>query len=383
MDNVDSRTGVAIAPLSERESLTAIVYGDTFALYDEAAFDEFVRPLYERLRANAIDTDVFRGKRCLDAGCGGGRGSVLMAQCGAREVIGVDLSPVNIESARKRARQKGLDQVRFEQARLSSIPFTDESFDIVWCNGVLHHMEDPDKGLLEVSRVLKTGGWLWLYLYGSGGTYWYVIDWIRHELRDVAVRDCIVQLRLMEAPVRRIAEWIDDWFVAHLRRYTAADVTARLTDLGFDQAEPLGFGVGYDTSHRRSGAGSLERVHMGEGDLRFFSQKRKAVSGTSAALPDPPDGKGSLFADGATVTRFAQPLGDVSRALAALESRSGRPQPAIRIMACRAIHSRVRGLLESSEPFDAEALEIQMRTVTSLIDELDRAVGSDSRLRQP
>jgi hypothetical protein len=60
--------------LSPAEQLTAIVYGDTFALYDEAEFDAFVQPFRERLAANGIAKDVFEAARCLDAGCGGGRG---------------------------------------------------------------------------------------------------------------------------------------------------------------------------------------------------------------------------------------------------------------------------------------------------------------------
>ncbi|MDD1673294.1 MAG: hypothetical protein LUP99_02665, partial [Methanomicrobiales archaeon] len=64
-------------PLTEKEYLTAIVFGDTFALYDERSFDEFVVPFYRRFAANSISLDVFKGKRCLDAGCGGGRGSIF------------------------------------------------------------------------------------------------------------------------------------------------------------------------------------------------------------------------------------------------------------------------------------------------------------------
>ena len=61
--------------MTEKEALTAIVFGDTFALYDEKAFDEFVAPFERRFEANGIGREVFRGKRCLDAGCGGGRGA--------------------------------------------------------------------------------------------------------------------------------------------------------------------------------------------------------------------------------------------------------------------------------------------------------------------
>ena len=258
-------------PLTEKEQLTAIVFGDTFALYDEKSFDEFVEPLYRRLNANGICPEVFNGKRCLDAGCGGGRGSILMAQSGAREVIGVDLSSTNVESCRKRADQKGLTNLSFHQQSLMKLPFDDETFDIVWCNGVLHHTTQPDQSLKEITRVLKKGGHLWLYLYGSGGIYWYMVDWVRDTLRRVDVRECIRQLRLMEMPIRRIAEWIDDWFVPHLRRYTVADVSHRLDELGYENTEALKYGVGYDTSHRRVGASTDELALMGEGDVRHYS----------------------------------------------------------------------------------------------------------------
>jgi len=266
--------------MTEQERLTALVYGDTFSLYDEKTFDEFVEPLYVRLKANGISSHVFKGKRCLDAGCGGGRGSILMAQCGAREVIGVDLSATNIESCRKRAVQKGFQNLGFQQDSLMELPFVDESFDVVWCNGVLHHLTDPDQGLKEITRVLKTGGHLWLYVYGSGGIYWYTVDCIRAALRGVDLRECIIQLRLMDTPVRRIAEWIDDWFVPYLRRYTGTDTTNRLVELGYEDAEPLRLGVGYDTSQRRVGACPEELAFMGEGDLRFFCRKARAPCGS-------------------------------------------------------------------------------------------------------
>jgi len=89
---------LGLSQLNEKEQMTAVVYGDTFGLYDEETFDGFVAPFYTRLKNNGIRTDVFKGKCCLDAGCGGGRGSILMAQCGAKEVVGVDFSPRTLKA---------------------------------------------------------------------------------------------------------------------------------------------------------------------------------------------------------------------------------------------------------------------------------------------
>ena len=355
--------------MNEKEQVTAIVFGDTFALYDEKSFDEFVAPFYTRLNNNGINKDIFRGKRCLDAGCGGGRGSILMAQCGAKEVIGVDFSATNIESCRKRAAQKGFSNMTFHQHSLMELPFEDESFDIVWCNGVLMHTIDPDKGLKEINRVLKKGGHMWLYVYGAGGVYWCMVDWVRSTLKDVDVKDCICQLRIMEMPIRRIAEWIDDWFAGYLRRYTNADVENRLKELGFVNTDRLKFGTIYDTSQRRQGAESDEINLMGEGDLRYFCKKSRNTIGTNFLLPESPYGKGSLYTDSDLVTQFAAPLDQLSKNLARLESKRGHEISTYKIMVCRSVHSKVRSLLETEGPFDVNALHNHLNNLNSLVEE--------------
>ncbi len=355
--------------MSQEEVVTAVVFGDTFALYDEKSFDEFVEPLYSRLKANGIGGDDFKDKRCLDAGCGGGRGSILMAQCGAREVVGVDLSAQNVEGCRRRAVQKGFANLTFYQHSLMDLPFEAGSFDVVWCNGVLHHITDPDRGLKEITRVLKKGGHLWLYVYGSGGIYWAMVDWVRATLRGVDVRECIWQLRLMDMPVRRIAEWIDDWFTAYLRRYTVADVTRRLDELGYADTHALRFGVGYDTSQRRVGASAAEQALMGEGDVRHFCRLSGQPRGDRFALPDPPDGKGSPYVDGPEVTQFEAPLAKITDGLRRLEAHRGHDISAYKILICRSVHSRVRGLLEAEGPFDTMALHAHLGGLRALLDQ--------------
>ena len=345
----------ARSSMTEAEKLTTIVFGDTFALYDDEEFNAFIQPFHERLAANDISTDVFRDARCLDAGCGGGRGSVFMAECGAAEVVGVDLSERNVETCTQRASSRGLSQCRFVQGSLLDIPFDDESFDVVWCNGVLHHTEDPDRGLVEIARVLRPGGRLWLYLYGSGGVYWFTIDWIRALLAGHDIRRCIYQLRLLSIPVRRIAEWIDDWFSPHLRRYTVDDVQMRLRELGFADAEPLRGGTIYDTSQRLVEADETEAKLMGDGDVRFFSTKEHEPRSVEHALPDPADGKGSPYTDGAAVTAFAEPLARVEAALKRVEERTGSEGGLYRVAVCGAVHGKVRGLLETQDPFDTAA----------------------------
>jgi ubiquinone/menaquinone biosynthesis C-methylase UbiE len=355
--------------LTEAEKLTSIVFGDTFALYDDSEFEAFIEPFHERLRANGIDPEVFRGKRCLDAGCGGGRASVMMAESGASDVVGLDLSERNVETAAQRASKRGLQNCTFVQGSLLDIPFEDESFDLVWCNGVLHHTEDPDKTLIEVTRVLRKDGHLWLYLYGSGGIYWSMADWVRETLAPIDVTDCIYQLRLMSVPVRRIAEWIDDWFTAYLRRYTVADVASRLSELGYSEPTLLTGGTIYDTSQRLVSADQTERELMGEGDLRFFCRRTGSMGSHEHRLPDPPGGKGSPYEDGPAVTQFAPDLARVRAGIEAVEAARGDESGVYRVMACGAVHTKVRSLLETPAKFDAAALHEHLTGFADLLQE--------------
>ena len=360
-----------MAPLSltDNERLTALVYGDTFSLYDEDEFETFVDVFRKRLAANEIPLESFAGKRCLNAGCGGGRGSILMAEAGAAEVVGGDLSETNLASARRRAEVRGLDNCTFEQVSLAELPFEDEFFDVVWCNGVLHHSTDPDAGLREISRVLRTGGPMWLYLYGSGGIYWYVVDWVRDVLEGTRAADAIRALRLLDVSVDRIGEWIDDWYTPYLRRYTVADVSRRLAELGFGEPEPLPAGVGYDTSHRLVGASEQERELMGEGDLRYWVHKQSAPS-EGDELPDPPGGLGSVYEDPGVVTQVDGPLAELREKLEAIIP-SGSGGLFERLAVCSAIHTSVRNQLETpGEPFDPAALMERIEATGTLLDGL-------------
>lgn len=340
--------------LSPAEQLTALVYGDTFALYDDEAFDEFLEPLKARLAINGIDARVFAGARCLDAGCGGGRGSVLMAEASASQVVAVDLSETNVASTRRRAALRGLPHVNVQQHSLMELPFADASFDIVWCNGVLHHTADPDRGLQEITRVLKPGGHLWLYLYGVGGIYWRVIDWIRATLRDLDVRECIRQLQVMQVPVRRIGEWIDDWFVPYLYRYRSSHVTDRLQALGYADVKRLEKGMPYDTSQRRLNASREEARLMGEGDLRFFCTKGAAAPRDLYRLPDASRSTAADFQESPEVAQLDKVLGDLTIGLDTLDRT--RPGNGYRTVVCIALHAKVRALLEAPTAFDTVAL---------------------------
>jgi 2-polyprenyl-3-methyl-5-hydroxy-6-metoxy-1,4-benzoquinol methylase len=88
------------------------------------------------------------GKRVLDVGCGGGENSVHLALLGAR-VVGLDISPGSVALAEKRAAVNGVaDRVSFLCSPVERAEFAPRAFDVIWCDGFLHHVRDELAGVL-------------------------------------------------------------------------------------------------------------------------------------------------------------------------------------------------------------------------------------------
>ena len=103
----------------------------------------------------------WKGLRVLDAGCGMGRWLHFALEAGA-EIVGMDVSPaIDVAAARNGA---GAD---FVQADLRFPPFSPQSFDLVYCLGVVHHLEQPQVGVRALAKLVRPGGELRLYVYKS------------------------------------------------------------------------------------------------------------------------------------------------------------------------------------------------------------------------
>jgi SAM-dependent methyltransferase len=119
-----------------------------FADDDYLGHETWIRPALARLGPLA-------GLRVLDFGCGHGMGAVVLARRGAR-VTALDLSHGYLAEARRRAAVNGV-AVQFVQGDGERLPFADASFDRVWGNAVLHHL-DVGRAAGELRRVLRPGG---------------------------------------------------------------------------------------------------------------------------------------------------------------------------------------------------------------------------------
>ena len=95
-----------------------------------------------------------RDRTVLDAGCGTGFGSEILARSGATRVDGFDVSLEAVEHALRRAGELA----EFVVGDLNRIPFPDDAFELVTCFEAIEHVADPFRVMDELRRVVAPGG---------------------------------------------------------------------------------------------------------------------------------------------------------------------------------------------------------------------------------
>jgi SAM-dependent methyltransferase len=120
------------------------------------------------------------GRDVLEIGVGMGADHAEWAKAGPRSLTGVDLTPRSIGYARRHLSAQGLAS-RIELADAEALPFPDDSFDIVYSWGVLHHTPNTPLAIAEVHRVLRPGGCAKVMIYHSRSLTGYML-WLRYGL---------------------------------------------------------------------------------------------------------------------------------------------------------------------------------------------------------
>jgi len=138
-----------------------------------------------------------RGKTLLEVGVGAGTDFINWVRHGAI-ATGVDLTEEGVRLTRERLELEGLRaEVRVGDAE--QLPFDDESFDLVYSYGVLHHSPDTRAAIAEVRRVLRPGGSALIMIY-------HVPSWVGFMLWSI---HCAAKLRPWKSPRWAIANYLE------------------------------------------------------------------------------------------------------------------------------------------------------------------------------
>jgi ubiquinone/menaquinone biosynthesis C-methylase UbiE len=132
-----------------------------------------------------------RGQKVLEIGVGMGADYLEWLKAGAK-ATGIDMSAASIERARRRCVAAGLTP-DLRVADAEDLPFADESFDVVYSYGVMHHSPDTEQCLREAWRVLKPGGEARIMVYHHPSLTGQML-WLRYGiLRGKSIRRTVYE----------------------------------------------------------------------------------------------------------------------------------------------------------------------------------------------
>ena len=159
----------------------------------------------------------WQGLKALDVGCGGGFSCEFMAYRDVR-VSGIDQSAKCIARAREHAVSSGLDII-YKQGLAESLPYSNNTFDVVICVDVLEHVSNLQRTVSEIHRVLKFGG---LFFF----------DTINRNFKSK-----LVMIWLLENVLQEIPRGVHDW----QKFIKPEELTNLMNKTGFTSVDIKGF----------------------------------------------------------------------------------------------------------------------------------------------
>ncbi len=162
-------------PLEERAILPKIpVFRKISDGISQKVRDQYEENPYPRWRrtilhgAEANHSAFLRPLNILVAGCGTGRQPIDVHYAYPNaQITAVDLSRASLAYAIRKTREAKINKITYMQGDILDLGQMDSRFDLIMCSGVLHHMQDPEKGLAVLTGLLAPGGQINLGLYSE------------------------------------------------------------------------------------------------------------------------------------------------------------------------------------------------------------------------
>jgi SAM-dependent methyltransferase len=140
----------------------------TREFFDKA--NEFRDKIEQPWLSDVVPFHTMSGKKVLEIGFGPGYDTLKFMRAGS-DYTGIDITPENVERTRRHLAFFGFSP-NVRQGDAEDLPFPDATFDIVYSNGVLHHVPDMARAFREARRVLKSGGEFRILLYNRYSVFY-------------------------------------------------------------------------------------------------------------------------------------------------------------------------------------------------------------------
>jgi SAM-dependent methyltransferase len=116
-----------------------------------------------------FESDDLSGRKVLDAGCGTGQRILGLAEGYPKaHFVGIDVAETSLEIAARLAEKHGIRNIAFKKGDILNLDLGEE-FDFIVSTGVVHHLEDPQKGLANLCRHLTADGVVCVWHYHPFG----------------------------------------------------------------------------------------------------------------------------------------------------------------------------------------------------------------------
>ena len=123
----------------------------------------------KNLLASQFKKFIGHNKNVLEVGCGTGQLSIYFSIGTNNNVVGLDPTIESLKLASNFAEKNEIENVNFINADILDDVLKDNSFDHIWCSGVLHHTKNPYEAFKITVQSLKSEGYILIGLYNKIG----------------------------------------------------------------------------------------------------------------------------------------------------------------------------------------------------------------------
>jgi len=232
---------------------------EAYRFNTQKVFDQFFKNENENYLQNKLSLEVGCGGRCA--------GINLLSKLELKEIHAIDLSPENISSTHEIVKNLSINNSYIKQGNALSISYDSDTFDFVMSDGVIHHTLNTRKALIEITRVLKPGGIVFLGIYGYGGILGMIFP-LGKYIGKIVPFELMFKLATRTGFLRSQEYSILDWFYTPIQRnYRASTIISwldesRYTEITIVKSTKWWFNMGV-----------LSDILFGDGYLYFFAKK--------------------------------------------------------------------------------------------------------------
>ena len=243
--------------------------------FSKEDYNKRIDRYFYRLQINGLADGFLKGFKCIDFGCGHGNFLHAVLKAGGDYHHGIDFGKGSINYAKKARDRLGITkkQIEFSVETVYDTSFDNNTFDFAIQNGVFHHLENEDMAYNEVHRILKPGGWFWVYSDGSGCIKNELWDAAKEILSEIPYDFIISFLEYMNIETGKRYH-LGDGLNAIYRFTTYGELTNRLESYGFCNFRRLVGGYSSDYDHDTIKNHNFGKEKFGEGNLRLLAQKQ-------------------------------------------------------------------------------------------------------------